>query len=270
MKNIYFTLLSFLASAAFTSCGSDPDNMYGKNKEMRILDEYGTVTQTAYASIISGTTLNIVGGIGDNHIIEVEDETVLTAIYSGRGAMVDGLISTETLLAHLIIEPKKYGTTTVSITDTDIDKTIHVTVQVVDEYKALTVQESSAGGIGKDMMIAFKLGDGNEYRILEMDGRDYVSLEVGEYHFVKDHGLQLSLTTEEKETIWKISIMEDGAEAGVDDLDFILEGLRLPNSVLTKYSPVITYPDRFYFIDTENPDKTFTTGPANTTIKYLF
>ena len=68
MKKFLFLALAF---ALFISCDNDPDNLYGKKKEFRILDEYGSQTTHAYASIISGTYLEIVGGIGTNHVIEV-------------------------------------------------------------------------------------------------------------------------------------------------------------------------------------------------------
>ena len=139
-----------LGLCTISSCDSDPDNLYGKNKEMQILDESGKPCTNVNASFIYGTTLSIVGGIGDNHIAEVEDESILTATYSSRGAMCDGPVPTETLPAHVIIEPKCYGSTTVSITDTDIDKTIHVEIKVVDDYLAFTVQESNVEGLEKD------------------------------------------------------------------------------------------------------------------------
>ena len=140
MKNTFRTILSFVfAITIFASCDNDPDNLYGKNKEMQILDEFGDVTTTAYASIYSGTILSIVGGIGDNHIVEVEDEDILTATYSYRGAMVDGIIPTETMPASVILLPEKFGSTTVTITDTDIDKTIQVHVTVVNEYATLEI-----------------------------------------------------------------------------------------------------------------------------------
>ena len=74
MKNTLATILSIvIAATLFSSCDNAPDNLYGKKKEMQILDESGNTTTTAYASIYSGTVISIVGGIGDNHIVEVED-----------------------------------------------------------------------------------------------------------------------------------------------------------------------------------------------------
>ena len=52
MKNTLSTILSiFIATTLFSSCDNDPDNLYGKKKEMQILDESGNTTTTAYASI---------------------------------------------------------------------------------------------------------------------------------------------------------------------------------------------------------------------------
>lgn len=77
-----------LALTIFTSCGMDPDNLYGKRKEFQILDEHGKSTTHAYASKISGTFLKIVGGLGGHHRVEVEDESVVRVEYYGRAPAV--------------------------------------------------------------------------------------------------------------------------------------------------------------------------------------
>lgn len=267
-----------LGLCTISSCDSDPDNLYGRNKEMQILDESGKPCTNVNASFIYGTTLSIVGGIGDNHIVEVEDESILTATYSGRGAMCDGPIPTETLPAHVIIEPKTYGSTTVSITDTDIDKTIHVEIEVVDDYLAFTVQESNVEGLEKDMMIAFflknKVKSNDEYRIVSKDGKNYVSSVVGDYHFgdydeVKN-SLTLTLINGETETTWEITDADNNAAGHPYYNHYLLGGLRLPNSVLTKTSPALVYPSKFQFTDITNPERYFITGRADTDIRYLF
>ena len=267
-----------LAICTLSSCDNDPDNLYGKNKEMQILDGSGAPCTNAFATFIHGASLAIVGGIGDNHIIEVEDESILTATYSSRGAMCDGPIPTETLPAHVIIEPKSYGSTTVSITDTDIDKTIHVEIKVVDDYLAFTVQESNVAGLEKDMMLAFflknKLKSHDEYRIVSKEGNGYVSSIVGDYHFgdydVAENSLTLTLINGETETTWKITDADNNAAGHEYYNRYLLGGLRLPNSLLTKTSPALIYPSKFQFTDTSNPERYFITGRADTDIKYLF
>ena len=267
-----------LGLCTISSCDSDPDNLYGKNKEMQILDESGKPCTNVNASFIYGTNLSIVGGIGDNHIVEVEDENILTATYNHRGAMCDGPIPTETIPANVIIEAKSYGSTTVSITDTDIDQTIHVEIEVVDDYLALTVLESKVEGIEKDMMLAFfltnKVKDHDEYRIVSKDGKDYVSSVVGDYHFrdyvESETSLTLTLINGETETTWKITDADNNA-AGYEHYNpYLLGGLRLPNSVLTKTSPALVYPSKFQFTDITNPELYFITGRADTIIKYIF
>ena len=267
-----------LGLCTISSCDSDPDNLYGKNKEMQILDESGEPCTNAYATFIHGANLSIVGGIGDNHIVEVEDESILTATYSSRGAMCDGPVPTETLPAHVIIEPKGYGSTTVSITDTDIDKTIHVEIKIVDDYLAFTVQESNVEGLEKDMMLAFflknKLKSHDEYRIVSKEGNGYVSSIVGDYHFgdydVAENSLTLTLINGETETTWKITDADNNAAGHEYYNRYLLGGLRLPNSLLTKTSPALIYPSKFQFTDTSNPERYFITGRADTDIKYLF
>lgn len=267
-----------LAICTLSSCDNDPDNLYGKNKEMQILNESGEPCTNAYATFIHGANLSIVGGIGDNHIVEVEDESILTATYSSRGAMCDGPVPTETLPAHVIIEPKGYGSTTVSITDTDIDKTIHVEIKIVDDYLAFTVQESNVEGLEKDMMLAFflknKLKSHDEYRIVSKEDNGYVSSIVGDYHFgdydVAENSLTLTLINGETETTWKITDADNNAAGHEYYNRYLLGGLRLPNSLLTKTSPALIYPSKFQFTDTSNPERYFITGRADTDIKYLF
>ena len=267
-----------LGLCTISSCDSDPDNLYGKNKEMQILYESSEPCTNAYATFIHGANLSIVGGIGDNHIVEVEDESILTATYISRGAMCDGPVPTETLPAHVIIEPKSYGSTTVSITDTDIDKTIHVEIKIVDDYLAFTVQESNVEGLEKDMMLAFflknKLKSHDEYRIVSKEGNGYVSSIVGDYHFgdydVAENSLTLTLINGETETTWKITDADNNAAGHEYYNRYLLGGLRLPNSLLTKTSPALIYPSKFQFTDTSNPERYFITGRADTDIKYLF
>ena len=278
MKNTLATILSIvIAATLFSSCDNDPDNLYGKKKEMQILDEYGDVATTAYASIYSGTVIRIIGGIGDNHIVEVEDEDILTAIYSGRGAMVDGIIPTETMPAQVILLAKKFGTSKVTITDTDIDQTIQVQVTVVNEYATLEIKESSLEGIEEGMKIAFIYGESNEYQIISTNGKEYTSSESGEYHWgeynYEKNTLTLTLKNKDGDTVWNITDADKNAAGHDWYIDEILTGLALPREeVLTKESPAVSYPTLFKFTDINNPDRYFKTGSSRSSanIKYNF
>ena len=278
MKNTLATILSIvIAATLFSSCDNDPDNLYGKKKEMQILDEYGDVATTAYASIYSGTVIRIIGGIGDNHIVEVEDEDILTAIYSGRGAMVDGIIPTETMPAQAILLAKKFGSSKVTITDTDIDQTIHIQVTVVNEYATLEIKESSVEGIEEGMKIAFIYGESNEYQIISENGKEYTSVEAGEYHWgeynSEENTLTLTLKNKDGDTVWNITDADKNAAGHDWYIDEILTGLALPREeVLTKHSPAVSYPTLFKFTDTKNPERYFITGSGRSSanIKYNF
>lgn len=269
---VVFTLL--------TSCGNDPDNLYGKRKELQILDEHGNVTTHTYASRTSGTYLEIVGGIGSNHVIEVEDESVLTAVYFHRGASGSTLWLDTTIPARVHITPLKFGSTTVSITDTDIDKTIHVQVDVVNEYEALTIKESNVEGLDEGMRIAFSIDETNEYHIASKDGREYHSVSTGEYHFheyspetyadSEGNYLLLTLKDTKGETTWKITDADNNKDDRKYYVSDILEGLRLSQRVTTKYSPAISYPTLFLFTDTTDPDRHFVTGSCDENIKWTF
>ena len=278
MKNTLATILSVvIAATLFSSCDNDPDNLYGKKKEMQILDEFGDVATTAYASIYSGTVIRVIGGIGDNHIVEVEDEDILTAIYSGRGAMVDGIIPTETMPAQVILLAKKFGTSKVTITDTDIDQTIQVQVTVVNEYATLEIKESSLEGIEEGMKIAFIYGESNEYQIISTNGKEYTSSESGEYHWgeynYEKNTLTLTLKNKDGDTVWNITDADKNAAGHDWYIDEILTGLALPREeVLTKESPAVSYPTLFKFTDINNPDRYFKTGSSRSSanIKYNF
>ena len=278
MKNPLATILSVvIAATLFSSCDNDPDNLYGKKKEMQILDEFGDVATTAYASIYSGTVIRVIGGIGDNHIVEVEDEDILTAIYSGRGAMVDGIIPTETMPAQVILLAKKFGTSKVTITDTDIDQTVQVQVTVVNEYATLEIKESSVDGIEEGMKTGFIYGESNEYQIISTNGKEYTSSESGEYHWgeynYEKNTLTLTLKNKDGETTWNITDADKNAAGHDWYVDEILTGLALPREeVLTKESPAVSYPTLFKFTDINNPDRYFKTGSSRSSanIKYNF
>ena len=278
MKNTLATILSVvIAATLFSSCDNDPNNLYGKKKEMQILDEFGDVSTTAYASIYSGTVIRVIGGIGDNHIVEVEDEDILTAIYSGRGAMVDGIIPTETMPAQVILLAKKFGSSKVTITDTDIDQTIHIQVTVVNEYATLEIKESSVEGIEEGMKIAFIYGESNEYQIISENGKEYTSVEAGEYHWgeynSEENTLTLTLKNKDGDTVWNITDADKNAAGHDWYIDDIFTGLALPREeVLTKDSPAVSYPTLFKFTDINNPDRYFKTGSSRSSanIKYNF
>lgn len=275
MRDILITaLISVLTLIALTACREDADNLYGDGKEMEILDEYGDVTTKARASVVNGTTLTIIGGIGDLHIVAVEDEDILETEYESRCIIYDGPIKTKTDPAKVHIKPKKYGSTIVSITDTDIDKTIHIQVDVVDHYGALTVLESTAYGIETGMYLAFKYSEDNEYRFVSKAGKEYETLESGQYHFeqpVPGAGqVYLTLKSDDTETIWSITDADNNKDGHKLYLSDIYCGMGLPSSITTRLSYTEYYPTLFLFTDTSNPERTFTTGKADTAVKYTF
>lgn len=263
-----------LATTLLSSCSDDPDNLYGKNKPMRILDENGNVTTKAYVSTVSHTFLDIVGGVGYNHTIEVEDETLVEVGYSNRGATNSFLPKySETDPAEVFIKALKFGSTTISITDEDINKTITIDVEVVNEYKALTIKESTIESLEKGVMLVFLNEEKNEYRFVKKRGQEYISLEQGTYHFEDsaDYSrLPLTLNNGNTESNWIITDADNNKNEYRHYISNILEGLNLPYSITTRFQPAIHFPQEFLFTDSANPERYFKTGPANTTIKYTF
>lgn len=254
----------------------DPDNIYGKNKEMHIIDYSGNAVPKTLTSIVSGGTLTIIGGEGSNHSVIVEDENVLTASYSQKGTICEGSRPVNTFPANVFLTGKKLGRTHVYITDLDTGETVKVEVEVVDEYKALTILESEVEGIDEGMQIAFQLGESNKYQMIIQSGNNYFSYEEGEYDFAEyhkssvDNHLMLTMKCGEIETVWKITDADNNKD-GYEYYSYnIKEGLRLGNSVMTKLTPSWADPTLFLFTDVSDPTRHFMTGYADNTIKHTF
>ena len=278
IRNLIRIATVLLAVMSAASC-DDPDNLYGKKKEMQILDEKGEPVEQMYVSIITSGTLSIVGGMGDNHTVEVQDESILTAHYNGRGAG-HSHIPTETLPASVVLLPHKLGSTVVSITDNDTDETLHVQVDVVHQYIGLTVSESTAEELENGTMILFLQDETvNEYRIVSRNGKEYETLAKGEYHFeepredigdtyINPGDVRMTLKDEDGETVWKITDADNNKNAFHGYISDVLSGLGLPDEIITK-EPAMHYPELFLFTDILDIDRHFMTGRMEV-IEYTF
>lgn len=276
------TITGFICALSLYGLAScdDPDNLYGKRKDMQILDENGEQVTQTYVSLISTGVLDIVGGMGDNHTIYVEDESVLTADYSHRGAG-DSFITTVTYPASVIIFPQKLGSTVISITDEDTDETLHVRVDVVHQYNGLTVTESTVEELKDGLKICFLQDEEiNEYRIVTQNDKEYISEEKGEYHFEWEDfdvsgnqlvpgNIYVTLRTSDKETVWKITDADNNLDGHPYYASDIFSGLGLETAVTTKFEPALNFPELFLFTDAEDPERHFMTGRAEV-IKYTF
>ena len=278
IRNLIRIATVLLAVMSAASC-DDPDNLYGKKKEMQILDEKGEPVEQMYVSIITSGTLSIVGGMGDNHTVEVQDESILTAHYNGRGTG-HSHIPTETLPASVVLLPHKLGSTVVSITDNDTDETLHVQIDVVHQYIGLTVSESTAEELEDGTMILFLQDrDVNEYRIVSRNGKEYETLAKGEYHFeepredigdtyINPGDVRMTLKDEDGETVWKITDADNNKNAFHGYISDVLSGLGLPDEIITK-EPAMHYPELFLFTDILDIDRHFMTGRMEV-IEYTF
>lgn len=278
IRNLIRIATVLLAVMSAASC-DDPDNLYGKKKEMQILDEKGEPVEQMYVSIITSGTLSIVGGMGDNHTVEVQDESILKAEYNGRGTG-HSHIPTETLPASVVLLPHKLGSTVVSITDNDTDETLHVQIDVVHQYIGLTVSESTAEELEDGTMILFLQDrDVNEYRIVSRNGKEYETLAKGEYHFeepredigdtyINPGDVRMTLKDENGETVWKITDADNNKNAFHGYISDVLSGLGLPDEIITK-EPAMHYPELFLFTDIFDIDRHFMTGRMEV-IEYTF
>ena len=278
IRNLIRIATVLLAVMSAASC-DDPDNLYGEKKEMQILDEKGEPVEQMYVSIITSGTLSIVGGMGDNHTVEVQDESILKAEYNGRGTG-HSHISTETIPASVVLIPHKLGSTVVSITDTDTDETLHVQIDVVHQYIGLTVSESTAQELEDGTMILFLQDrDVNEYRIVSRNGKEYETLAKGEYHFeepredisdtyINPGDVRMTLKDENGETVWKITDADNNKNAFHGYISDVLSGLGLPDEIITK-EPAMHYPELFLFTDIFDVNRHFMTGRMEV-IEYTF
>ncbi|MBQ8499919.1 MAG: hypothetical protein IJV84_08050 [Bacteroidales bacterium] len=278
IRNLIRIATVLLAVMSAASC-DDPDNLYGKKKEMQILDEKGEPVEQMYVSIITSGTLSIVGGMGDNHTVEVQDESILKAEYNGRGTG-HSHIPTETLPASVVLLPHKLGSTVVSITDNDTDETLHVQIDVVHQYIGLTVSESTAEELEDGTMILFLQDrDVNEYRIVSRNGKEYETLAKGEYHFeepredigdtyINPGDVRMTLKDEDGETVWKITDADNNKNAFHGYISDVLSGLGLPDEIITK-EPAMHYPELFLFTDIFDVNRHFMTGRMEV-IEYTF
>ena len=279
IRNLIRIATVLLAVMSAASC-DDPDKLYGKKKDMRILDENGEQVEQMYVSIITSGTLSIVGGMGDNHTVEVQDESILTAHYNGRGAG-HSHIPTETLPASVVLLPHKLGSTVVSITDNDTDETLHVQIDVVHQYIGLTVSESTAEELENGTMILFLQDETvNEYRIVSRNGKEYETLAKGEYHFeepredigdtyINPGDVRMTLKDEDGETVWKITDADKNTGGHLFYISDILGGLGLTGEVTTKDSPAYNYPELFLYTDIFDINRNFMTGRMEV-IAYTF
>lgn len=279
IRNLIGISTMLLAAMSAASC-DDPDNLYGKKKEMRILDKNGEQVDQMYVSVITSGTLSIVGGIGDHHTVEVQDESIVTAYYNSRGTG-HSHIPTETLPASVVLLPHKLGSTVVSITDNDTDETLHVQVDVVHQYIGLTVSESTADDLQNGSMILFLQDENvNEYRIVIQNGKEYETLEKGEYHFdeprddigdtyINPGNVRMTLNAGDGKTVWKITDADNNEGGHLFYIADILGGLGLPDEVTTKMEPAYNYPEKFLFMDVLDTKRHFMTGRMEV-IEYTF
>ena len=251
------------------SCdNNDPNDFYGKHRQMQLVDNGYNIVEMTYATPAKGGGFNIIGGMGDNHRIEVMDEDILTATYNPRSSLQPENV---TFLASVNLHPKKVGETSVIVTDTDTDETKMIKVKVIYNYATLTIRESTTEGLMNGMKICLMdEGEegGNEYHIAIQDDNEYISYEKGKYHFdLPEHDRSyffLTLKNDEKETTWKITDADNNSRGYDDYISDVIKGIRLHDHVLTKMTPSYAYPQIFLFTDTADSERHFLTGPAKT------
>ena len=269
-----FTAL-ILGLLLLTSCDkSHESDLYGKDKPLKVMDKDGNVVNQVYTSSWVGMLdCYVVGGMGENYSIEVADTSVLSIIFNKNTPSALGFIKHKP--HELLISAKKIGTTDISITDTDINQTIHLQVDVIDAYSPVQIKESTVEGYDENMLLAFRISESNEYRVLTKNGKEYITSEVGTYKFGNwndgsPSDWEVTLTCGDKHTVWSITDADNNKDGHKHYLSDVMRGLDLQYKVFTKFQPLYYYPVLFRFTDTSNPDRTFITGPAGDNFAYPF
>lgn len=275
-KSVFILAVGAMMSMSVCSCDdNDPDNLYGKHKDMMIVDDNLLAVDMVYATIIEGGGFSVIGGKGDNYRVEVLDEDVLTAKVYQRGVgHSDPLTWTQPVAVYLT--PKKLGETIVAVTDTDTDETESVRVKVVNRYASLTISDSYVEDITDGsrlwLMDEGENGD-NEYRLVRQKYDEYLVSDTGEYHFELPENdrsyFYLTLSNAENETTWIVTDADNNLEGYEWYESDVISGIGLHQHVLTKRTETPAYPKIFLFTDTADPERYFKTGPAKS-IKHRF
>lgn len=261
-----------IALALFSSCVKDVVGQdYGKDNQIQILDENGEEVNHVYISRWEmPVCYSIVGGLGENYLIEVEDTDVVSCHVNSK--IVDSFCFIPYLVepAELYVSGIAFGSTTISITDVDADQTIYLHVDVMDGYIAASIVQSDVDGYEENMLLAFSISESNEYRILSQSGKEYTTVEVGTYKFGEPGktGWELTLSCGDSETAWCITDADNNRHGYANYIPDVSQGLGLPYSVTTKFEFQEHYPDRFCFTDTANPERSFISGPADVVVAY--
>ena len=255
------------------SCGYD--DPYGNDRPMRLLNKDGEEIDQVHLSrwVNDHTHCYIVGGVGENYVIEVEDTSMVYS-FCKRKSESKFIFKYRVNPTYMYISNKKVGSTTISVTDIDAGQTLHIPVHISDSYAALTILESNVGGYEENMFLAFSIEEDNYYRVLKRNGDEYASLEVGKYSFAeysqrRNEEWELTLTCEDEVTVWRITDADNNEGGYKGYISDVVCGLRLPDPV-TKWEQAICYPQKFRFTDIENPERSFITGPANLKIPDMF
>lgn len=265
----FVVALSFLISCDYSKL----DDRYGKKIPLVVVDANEEEINQLYFPRWSGSYYYIHGGLGENYQVEVEDTSVLYCYIKRKRAETVCLLPVKMIPSTIVIHGKKFGETTISITDTDVDQTVHLQVEVIDEYSAITILESEADSYEENMLLAFRIGGGKDYRLLKKEGEEYTTSEIGTYEFGEpsETDWKITLTCGEQETVWRITDADNNRAGHKYYSPSVVSGIDFPYKIFTKvWDPIYHYPTKFRFTDTANPDRSFITGRADTLIPDRF
>ena len=145
--------LSFL-----TSCGyNEFEGVYGKKESLRIVNKNENEVHQVYLTKWTHPMFYILGGMGSNYEVEVEDTSLVSYTICSKLIEKLSFLNVNKIPSRIYLQGKKLGRTTVSITDTDVNQTVHLQVEITGAYSAITILESDVEGYEEDMLLAFRV-----------------------------------------------------------------------------------------------------------------
>lgn len=138
--------------------------------------------------------LNLYGGWGKSHYVEIEDQECLGYSYEKGDVKKDGFDDPDMIAAGVTLIPKKIGDTVIKITEQTTGESISIFVHVCEAYKAIKVYETQ-NSLAAGTILAFRYGGVDDVvRLCREDIRTGATEHIvdGRYAFV-DNGASVRL-----------------------------------------------------------------------------
>ena len=189
MKRI--TIIYILAAMLVLVNGCEYHPLYDGQK-LCVYDKYSGIIETddKHIYLPEGDklpyVLEIYGGEGKDHSIEIADPDILDWEYAGSKVVNPPMMDSEVIPATISLFPLKRGDTTLTLRDDDTGESISVHVHVCQAYHAFKILDGQSR-FGKGTVFSFRYGGSDNVLIIGRMGADNRDVEViveGRYEFV--------------------------------------------------------------------------------------